>query len=157
MVVALAVCARGGARARDGRGAAGAARTRAALLRARLAIVPEEDIEAYDPGRERRAEARARELLRSCVHDEDWEMYRDLGFLRVWGAGAAAGGRDEDAERPAPSYAYLIYPHKPIVAYVPQSSRLLSEYCVEFPDRERPYGSQPAAAPPTTCSRSGSR
>ena len=31
-------------------------------------------------------------------------------------------------------YAYLIYPHKPIVAYVPATGRLLSEYCVEFPD-----------------------
>ena len=45
---------------------------------------------AYDPGRERRAEQRARELLRSCVNDEEWEMYRDLGFIRVWG-GQAAG------------------------------------------------------------------
>src|SRR5439155_23459630 len=34
----------------------------------------------------------------------------------------------------ARSYAYLIYPHKPIVAYVPATGRLLSEYCVEFPD-----------------------
>ena|SRR5579863_516935 len=118
-----------------------AMRTRVALLRTRIAAGPEEDIQAYDPGRERRAEARARELLRSCVSDEDWEMYRTLGFLRVWGAGRHPGGHDEDAERPAPSYAYLIYPHKPIVAYVPQSSRLLSEYCVEFPDQERPYGS----------------
>ena len=118
-----------------------AVRARAALLRTRITAAPEEDIEAYDPGRERRAEARARELLRSCVSDEDWEMYRTLGFLRVWGAGRHPGGHDEDAEHPAPSYAYLIYPHKPIVAYVPQSSRLLSEYCVEFPDHERPYGS----------------
>ena len=64
-------------------------------------------------------------------------MYRDLGFIRVWGAqagGVAAG------ERGAP-YAYLIYPHKPILAYVPQSSRLLAEYCVQFLDRSRPYGS----------------
>ena len=118
-----------------------AVRARAALLRTRITAAPEEDIEAYDPGRERRAEARARELLRSCVSDEDWEMYRTLGFLRVWGGRRHPGGRDEDTERPAPSYAYLIYPHKPIVAYVPQSSRLLSEYCVEFPDHERPYGS----------------
>ena len=29
---------------------------------------------AYDPGRERRAEQRARELLRSCVNEEEWEM-----------------------------------------------------------------------------------
>jgi hypothetical protein len=107
-----------------------------AEFRARLESRQVEDVTAYDPGRERRAEQRARELLRSCVDDEDWAMYSDLGFLRVWGSGVAGeGGR-----RRAP-YAYLIYPHKPIVAYVPQSSRLLSEYCVEFPDRERPYGS----------------
>ena len=54
--------------------------------RARRARVPLDD---YDPGRERRAEQRARQLLRSCVNDEEWEMYRDLGFLRVWGALAA--------------------------------------------------------------------
>jgi hypothetical protein len=105
--------------------------------RLRLASGPAEDIAAYDPGRERRAEQRARELLRSCVGEEDWAMYRDLGFLRVWGgerSGTSAG------HGVAP-YAYLIYPHKPIVAYVPRSSRLLSEYCVEFPDSERPFGS----------------
>src|SRR3982750_3272156 len=39
----------------------------------------------YDPGRDRRAEQKARELLRSCVNDEEWAMYRDLGFIRVWG------------------------------------------------------------------------
>jgi hypothetical protein len=198
--------------------------------------------ELRDPGRERRAEQRARELLRSCVNDEEWGMYRDLGFIRVtgrlWrkdrasadddtgagegasaGEGAGAGGdqgpaaeygdepyrsaspdeapydrnlddtrdaagalldgggepnepharnetddlkpggprsprppgdepdtlqrrRREFARRqhrdPSPNddapYAYLIYPHKPIVAYVPKTGRLLSEYCVEFPD-----------------------
>jgi hypothetical protein len=108
--------------------------------------------ELRDPGRERRAEQRARELLRSCVNDEEWAMYRDLGFIRVNGrlTGKARGGssqadRNGDATRdrdrsddtaiaePAP-YAYLIYPHKPIVAYVPKTGRLLSEYCVEFPD-----------------------
>ena len=91
----------------------------------------------FDPGRERRAEQRARELLRSCVGEEEWAMYRDLGFIRVWGAqtatpaGAAAGV----------PYAYLVYPHKPLIAYLPQTNRLLSEYCVEFPDETRPYGS----------------
>ena len=83
----------------------------------------------YDPGRERRAEQRARQLLRSCVNDEEWGMYRDLGFIRVEGKKrplrAAAG---------PPPYAYLVYPHKPILAYVPASGQLLSEYCVEFPD-----------------------
>ncbi|MGD1050532.1 MAG: hypothetical protein ABR947_05625 [Solirubrobacteraceae bacterium] len=105
--------------------------------RARLAADPNEDVEAYDPGRERRAEQRARELLRSCVDEESWEMYRDLGFLRVWGSDGSGTGAGHGV---AP-YAYLIYPHKPIVAYVPRSSRLLSEYCVDFPDTDRPYGS----------------
>jgi hypothetical protein len=87
---------------------------------------------AYDPGRERRAEGRARQLLRSCVNDEEWGMYRDLGFIRVEGRRLPNGSRAEDGG--APPYAYLVYPHKPIVAYVPASGRLLSEYCVEFPD-----------------------
>jgi hypothetical protein len=138
--------------------------------------------ELRDPGRERRAEQRARELLRSCVNDEEWGMYRDLGFIRVSGqlAQKGRGGRADDAEggdtqgltqdgaasvadgvasvadgvasvaedegargragsgaddaRDQAPYAYLIYPHKPIVAYVPKTGRLLSEYCVEFPD-----------------------
>jgi hypothetical protein len=109
--------------------------------------------ELRDPGRERRAEQRARELLRSCVNDEEWAMYRDLGFIRVNGrltrkgrggareqaedGGAVAGSSGDGGPGAAaelPPYAYLIYPHKPIVAYVPKTARLLSEYCVEFPD-----------------------
>src|SRR5919198_3347771 len=91
-----------------------------------------ERLDLHDPGRERRAEQRARELLRSCVNAEEWAMYRDLGFIRV-------GGRlaQSEAETGEPAYAYLIYPHKPIVAYVPKTRRLLSEYCVEFPDLTR--------------------
>jgi hypothetical protein len=88
------------------------------------------DLELYDPGRERRAEQRARELLRSCVNAEEWGMYRDLGFIRVAGRHA----RREIDRGARPAYAYLVYPHKPIVAYVPESGQLLSEYCVEFPD-----------------------
>src|ERR671919_2392275 len=88
------------------------------------------DIPLYDPGRERRAEHRARELLRSCVNEEEWAMYRDLGFIRVSGRHA----RREVDRGPRPAYAYLVYPHKPVVAYVPESGQLLSEYCVEFPD-----------------------
>jgi hypothetical protein len=109
--------------------------------RARRAMVPSP---SYDPGRERRAEQRARELLRSCVNDEEWEMYRDLGFIRVWGALAQApkrpGAPSYDPRTGAP-YAYLVYPHKPIVAYLPQTRELLNEYCVAFPDETRPYGS----------------
>ena len=103
--------------------------------RARRALLPEDQ---YDPGRERRAEQRARLLLESCVNEEEWGMYRDLGFIRVWGrrSGAPAGQR-----RGGAPYAYLIYPHKPVVAFVPQTRELLNEYCVEFPDETRPYGS----------------
>ena len=93
----------------------------------------------FDPGRERRAEARARELLHSCVNEEEWAMYRDLGFIRVWGSQASGPGEGDHAAG-AP-YAYLIYPHRPIVAYLAQTHRLLSEYCVNFPDDTRPYGS----------------
>ena len=85
----------------------------------------------YDPGRERRAEQRARALLKSCVNQEEWAMYRDLGFIRVWGRGSSDGVE----------YAYLVYPHKPIVAYLPQTGQLLNEYCVEFPDETKPFGS----------------
>ncbi len=97
----------------------------------------------YDPGRERRAEQRARELLRSCVNGEEWSMYRDLGFIRVGGKHARRDA-DRTGERAVPAsirepreraaYAYLVYPHKPIVAFVPGTGQLLSEYCVEFPD-----------------------
>ena len=100
-------------------------RTRRARLVGGFAGTRELD---YDPGRERRAEQRARMLLRSCVNAHEWAMYRDLGFLRVYGG---------SGER----YAYLLYPHKPIVSYVPRTGALLSEYCVAFPDHSRPYGS----------------
>lgn len=85
-------------------------------------------VDEYDPGRELRAEQRARALLRSCVDEEDWAMYSELGFLRVPGTLEA---------RP---YAYLIYPHKPILAYVPSTNHMLGEYCIEFPDHTRPFG-----------------
>jgi hypothetical protein len=104
--------------------------------RARRQRIP---AEPYDPGRERRAEQRARALLRSCVNEEEWSMYRDLGFVRVWGS------QKDSPERAAGTsggaYGYLIYPHKPIVAYLAQTHRLLNEYCVNFPDETRPYGS----------------
>jgi hypothetical protein len=93
----------------------------------------------YDPGRERRAEQRARALLRSCVNAEEWAMYRDLGFIRVWGS-QSNGPADSDGTNGA-AYAYLIYPHRAIIAYLAQTHRLLSEYCVTFPDESRPYGS----------------
>ncbi|MFI5004872.1 MAG: hypothetical protein ACHQE6_07655 [Solirubrobacterales bacterium] len=116
---------------------AGAGRTllrRRALQRERSRLTWET---IYDPGRELRAEQRARELLRSCVNDEEWAMYRDLGFLRMWSPGSA---HSMDGAADA-RYAYLLYPHRPIVAYVPQTGALLNEYCVGFPDHTRPDGS----------------
>jgi hypothetical protein len=151
---------------------------------ARSATAPHKGLTLADPGRERRAEQRARELLRSCVNDNEWAMYRDLGFIRVFGQpvarpveprepgaaeavaersseedpgasepddalrparqpgsarrpGRAAGGESTKSTRgevKARAYAYLLYPHKPIIAYEPQTHKLLSEYCVEFPD-----------------------
>ena len=105
-------------------------RTRRAA--ARGTVGPLDELHLYDPGRERRAEQRARELLHSCVNDEEWAMYRDLGFIRVGGKHARREA-DRGAANTA-AYAYLVYPHKPILAFVPGSGQLLSEYCVEFPD-----------------------
>src|ERR671911_991916 len=112
------------------------------------------DLELYDPGRERRAEQRARELLRSCVNEEEWAMYRDLGFIRVAGRHAR---REVDRDRGGrPPYAYLVYPQKPIVAFVPESGQLLSEYCVEFPDLTGSGGRPPPPpAPPGLAEREG--
>lgn len=91
---------------------------------------------AWDPGRELRAERRARELLGEVVSAEELEMYEDLGFLSV------AGGSGEGS-----GYAYLVYPHRPIVAYDTATGELLSEYCVAFSDHSGPAGAErlPAA------------
>jgi hypothetical protein len=100
------------------------------VRRLRAARKREQPIPSYDPGRERRAEMRARQLLRSVVSAEDYEMYLELGFVTVEGA-AGEGG-----------YGYLLYPHRPIVAYDLGTGRLLNEYCVGFPDRSEPGLSQ---------------
>jgi hypothetical protein len=86
---------------------------------------------AWDPGRELRAERKARELLRSVVSDEEFEAYEELGFVSVRGG---VGADDAAASR----YAYLIYPHRPIVAYDTATGEPLNEYCVTFPDGSDP-------------------
>ena len=98
-------------------------------LRRRSRPRPVRKTATLDPGAERRAERRARSLLKSVVNRDEWEMYRDLGFIRMLGRDLAAEPEDS-----AGGYGYLIYPHKPIVAYLTPSNSLLSEYCVEFPD-----------------------
>jgi hypothetical protein len=113
-----------------------AARWRARQLRLRARCKDPEGIR-YDPGRERRAEHRARALLRSCVNQGEWEMYRDLGFIQVWSSSQPEHRRGHPEDR----CAYLIYAHRPIVAYLPKTRRLLGEYCITFEDQSRPYGS----------------
>ncbi len=75
-----------------------------------------------DAARERRAERRARELLRSTAGDAAFEMYERFGLLSV------------QNDR----YGYLIYPQRPIVAYDAGTGELLSEYCVRFRDGSEP-------------------
>ena len=102
-----------------------------AKVRRRLPVRrAEQPIPSYDPGRERRAEARARELLRSVVSPADYAMYVELGFIAVNGAEGDGG------------YGYLLYPHRPIVAFDLDTGELLNEYCVGFPDRSEPALSQ---------------
>ena len=69
------------------------------------------------------AEGRARELLRSAIPADDWRTYEELGFISVPGRGDPESG-----------YAYLVYPHRPLVAYETATGRLLSEYCARFRD-----------------------
>jgi hypothetical protein len=88
------------------------------------------EVPSYDPGRERRAERRARELLRSVVSGEEYAMYAELGFVAIEGGEATDG-----------AYGYLIYPHRPIVAFDTETGELLSEYCVGFPDLSDPSSS----------------
>jgi hypothetical protein len=87
-----------------------------------------------DPARDAGAERRARELLRAIAGERVWAMYRELGFIGVSPASGQAGG-DGPGQ---PGYGYLVYPHRPIVAYDAASGELLSEYCVRFPDGSEP-------------------
>ena len=106
-----------------GFGPAAMARLRALRRRPRPAT---RSVPAYDPGRERRAETRARELLRAVVSETHYAMYMELGFIAMDGAQREGG------------YGYLLYPHRPIVAYDTKTDELLNEYCVAFPDRSEP-------------------
>jgi len=84
-------------------------------------------VPAYDPGREKRAERRARDLLKGVVSAEEYAMYVELGFIALEGGEATDG-----------SYGYILYPHRPIVAFDSEPGGLLSEYCVGFPDLTDP-------------------
>jgi len=75
-----------------------------------------------DTARERRAEQRARELLRSTAGQDALETYERFGLLSV-----------ERGE-----YGWLIYPQRPLVAFDAETGEPLSEYCVRFRDGSDP-------------------
>jgi hypothetical protein len=83
-----------------------------------------------DPRRDVAAERRARELLREAAGEDAFAMYAELGFIATE---PGRGNGDGD-----PGYGYLIYPHRPVVAYDAETGELLSEYCVRFPDGSDP-------------------
>ena len=89
------------------------------------------------PLRPEEAERRSMELLRSVVNPDEWEMFRDLGFICASGRRRASRGRRADGP---PGHRYLIYPHLPVVALLPRSMAPVREYCVHFPDRRGPGG-----------------
>lgn len=78
------------------------------------------------------AERRSLELLRSVINPEEWDMFRELGFICVTGRRGRRPGSPPDSP---PRYRYLIYPHLPVVALLPRSMAPVREYCVQFPDR----------------------
>ncbi|MFN8110950.1 MAG: hypothetical protein U0Y82_14080 [Thermoleophilia bacterium] len=73
------------------------------------------------------AERRSLQLLRSCINPEEWEMFRDLGFLCVAGSRPGHSG--------PPRYRYLVYPHRPVVALLPRTLSPVRELCVLFPEQ----------------------
>ncbi|MDX8150429.1 hypothetical protein SK069_02390 [Patulibacter brassicae] len=75
----------------------------------------------------RRSEATARDLLRTVLDEESWAMYRDLGFVRVWGRRPRAPAPSGRRPPSGVAYAYLLYPHAPYVVFLPQTTTLLGE------------------------------
>ena len=104
-------------------------RTRPPARRARRAARASWLTEA--PVSHREAERRSLELLRSCVNADEWEMFRELGFI-------CTTGRRPSRPGAPPRYRYLIYPHLPVVALLPRSLAPVREYCVLFPERGGP-------------------
>ncbi len=69
---------------------------------------------------ERAADRRAEALLADAAGDEVLAMWRRLGFLNF----------------EAGDYGYLIYAHRPLVAYDKRTGEPLSEFCVRFEDAD---------------------
>jgi hypothetical protein len=103
-----------------------AAQARRRAIRAMPAWVHE------PPVRSEEAERRSLDLLRSVVNPDEWEQFRELGFICVTGRRGRRPGSPPDSP---PRYRYLIYPHLPVVALLPRSMAPVREYCVQFPER----------------------
>jgi hypothetical protein len=67
------------------------------------------------------AESRARMLLGSVAGRHALASYEELGVVEV------SSGNE---------YGYLLYPHRPIVAFDSSNREPLSELCVRFPDED---------------------
>lgn len=113
-------------------GIAGTTRPRAAAPRGRRGAPPWVREPPLSPAA---AEQRSLELLRSVVNPEEWEMFRELGFICVTGRSRARGRHGGEGP---PRHRYLIYPHLPVVALLPRSMAPVREYCVVFPERRDP-------------------
>lgn len=113
------------------------ARTRGGRYPGRARRTPLPDWVREPPVGAAEAERRSLELLRSVINSDEWEMFRDLGFICVTGRrGRRRPGEGARAGAPAlPRYRYLVYPHLPVVALLPRSMAPVREYCVQFPDR----------------------
>jgi hypothetical protein len=114
-----------------GRGAPGRRRGAGRRAAARRRVTPPAWVREAPLSAEE-AERRSLALLRSVVNPEEWEMFRDLGFICVTGRRARRGA---GGELLVPRYRYLIYPHLPVVALLPRSLAPVREYCVQFPER----------------------
>ena len=106
------------------------------LRRRRKAIGADEGV-AYDPGRERRAEQRARELPKSCVNEEEWGCTATSASY-VSGAARPPAGRRARARR-----CPVRLPDLPPQAdrRVPAADRAAAQRVLRrVPGRTRPYG-----------------
>ena len=134
-----------------------AARRRPSSAAGRAAqLVPGRRLRPRPRAPRRAARAPAAALVRQRRGVGDVPRPRLHPGLGRHGPRAQAAATRATTAAPGAPYAYLVYPHKPIVAYLPQTRELLSEYCVAFPDETRPTA--PRGCPtPTTCWPSGWR
>ena len=101
-------------------------------------------LQLYDPGRERRAEQRARPSSCAAARNaEERGLYRDPRLTR-WPAGHVCAG-DIAPRCVARAHADLVHPYKPIVAHVRRAaSRSLRAPASQLPDLTERWAPSPA-------------